>query len=193
MNVTDWEAVLQQLAQRLQKGSTIQLARGLSDAEVGDTESRFGFRFPPDLRQLLQTALPIGDRFPDWRSGNKSELDEWLDLPRTGILFDVEHNSFWLHEWGERPANLSDALDLASEQVRAAPTLIPMYAHRMMPDEPELPGNPVFSVHQTDIVYYGFDLLDYLRHEFDLSERDPWPDEVRAIRFWDLGRFGEES
>lgn len=177
------------------------IAKRFHDRVSAGTQRRRGWgyrisiriRFPPDLRQLLQTALPTGDRFPDWRSGKQSELHEWLDLPRTGILFDVEHNSFWLHEWGERPANLTDALDLASEQVRAAPTLIPMYAHRMMPDEPELPGNPVFSVHQTDIVYYGFDLLDYLRHEFELSERDPWPDEVRAIRFWDLGRFAEES
>jgi hypothetical protein len=56
----------------------------------------------------------------------------------------------------------------------------------MMPDKPHLPGNPVFSVHQTDIIHYGFDLADYLRHEFDLSGREPWPEEVRPIRFWDL-------
>ena len=35
----------------------------------------------------------------------------------------------------------------------------------MMPDRPHLNGNPVLSVYQTDIVYYGFDLDDYLRHE----------------------------
>jgi hypothetical protein len=61
--------------------------------------------------------------------------------------------------------------------------------HRMMPDEPREAGNPVFSVHQTDIIYYGFDLLDYLRNEFKLRDRDPWPEKVRPIRFWDLERF----
>jgi hypothetical protein len=67
--------------------------------------------------------------------------------------------------------------------------LIPIYGHRMMPDEPHLPGNPVFSVYQTDIIYYGYDLADYLRHEFHLPGREPWPERVRAIRFWDLDRF----
>jgi hypothetical protein len=61
----------------------------------------------------------------------------------------------------------------------------------MMPDEPHLPGNPVFSVHQTDIIYYGFDLADYLRHEFDFPGREPWPEQVRLIRFWNVDRFQE--
>jgi hypothetical protein len=30
---------------------------------------------------------------------------------------------------------------------------------------------PVFSVHETDIIYYDHDLEDYLRHEFDLPGR----------------------
>jgi hypothetical protein len=49
----------------------------------------------------------------------------------------------------------------------------------------------VFSVHQTDIIHYGFDLADYLRHEFGLPGRAPWPERVRPIRFWDLDRFQE--
>jgi hypothetical protein len=59
----------------------------------------------------------------------------------------------------------------------------------MMPDEPQGAGNPVFSVHQTDIIYYGFDLADYLRHEFNLPGREPWPSQIRTIRFWDINRF----
>jgi hypothetical protein len=41
--------------------------------------------------------------------------------------------------------------------------LIPIFVHRMMPDDPHLAGNPVFSVHQTDIIHYGFALADYPR------------------------------
>ena len=29
-----------------------------------------------------------------------------------------------------------------------------------------MPGNPVFSVHQTDIIVYGDNLWDYIDHEF---------------------------
>jgi hypothetical protein len=102
------------------------------------------------------------------------------------VLFDIEHNRFWLEHWGPRPDSVPEALARGEELLSAAPRLIPIYGNRMMPDKPHLPGNPVFSVHQTDIIHYGFDLADYLRHEFDLSGREPWPEEVRPIRFWDL-------
>ncbi len=167
----------------------IEFATGLTDAEAAAAEVRFGFRFPPDLRALLQTALPRGPKFPDWRAGDESTLRDWLDRPRQGILFDIEHNGFWLEEWGQRPRSLGEALWVAGELIAAAPRLIPIYGHRMMPDEPHLPGNPVFSVHQTDIIHYGSDLADYLRHEFGLPGREPWPERVRPIRFWDLDRF----
>jgi hypothetical protein len=81
------------LVAQMKKGG-IEFDVGLTDAEVAATESRFGFRLPPDLRALLQTALPTGERFPNWRSDNEADLRDWLDLPRQGILFDIEHNSF---------------------------------------------------------------------------------------------------
>src|SRR5207249_2559582 len=123
-----------------------------------------------DLKAFLQTALPVGENFPDWRSGDESALRAWLDLPRRGILFDIEHNGFWLEEWGPRPQTLDEAKPVANKLIDAAPRLIPIYMHRMMPAEPHLPGNPIFSVHQTDIIYYGMDLRDYLIHEFLAKE-----------------------
>ena len=159
----------------------------LTDSEVARVEGQYRFRFPPDLRQFLQTSLPVSDRFPDWRSGSESYLTNWLNWPRDGLLFDVEHNAFWLPEWGTKPSALIEAHRIASEMVSAAPTLIPVYAHRMIPDEPHAAGNPVFSVHQSDIVVYGFDLADYLRNEFGLPGRQPRPAKTQSIRFWDVG------
>ena len=165
---------------------------GLTDAEVVAIEERFRFRFPPDLRAFLQAALPSGGDFPGWRDGDAATLRGWLDLPRRGILFDVEHNGFWLDEWGPRPPSLVEAQRIASEVVATAPRLIPVFKHRMMPSEPCLAGNPVFSVHQTDIIYYGVDLRDYLIHEF-LAREDvgvwPIPEDVRRVPFWDIERF----
>jgi hypothetical protein len=184
MAVDVWPLLVTQMKER-----GIEFDVGLTDAEIAATEGRFGFRFPPDLRAFLQTALPNGERFPNWRSGKQADLQDWLDLPCQGILFDVEHNGFWLDEWGPRPDSLADAKRLASELVTGAPTLIPIFIHRMMPDEPHLAGNPVFSVHQTDIIHYGFDLADYLRNDFHIPGREPWPESVRQIRFWDLDRF----
>ena len=112
-----------------------------------------------------------------------------LDWPLQGCLFDVEHNGFWLPEWGKRPELLSDAFKIATEMIAEAPKLIPIYSHRFVSEEPHEVGNPVLSVHQMDIIYYGFDLDDYLRHEFNLPGRKEWPLQVRPIRFWDPARF----
>ena len=170
----------------------VEFEAGLTDAEVGNAETRYGFQFPPDLRAFLQAGLPRGGDFPDWRDGDEAALRGWLDLPRRGILFDVEQNGFWLDEWGSRPPSLEEARRVASELVAEAPPLIPIYIHRMMPSEPHLPGNPVFSVHQTDIIYYGVDLRDYLIHEF-VARADvgiwPIPETVRRVPFWDIDRF----
>ncbi len=135
------------------------------------------FRFPPDLRVPADAALPRGPKFPDWRSGDEAILRDWLNLPRgRRSLFDIEHNGFWMDEWGPRPDSLEEALRTGNDLIGGGmPKLIPSPSHRMMLDEPHLPGNPVFSVHQTDIIHYGFDLADYLRHEFTPSGREPWP------------------
>lgn len=165
---------------------------GLSDTEISGVEARFGFAFPPDLRAFLQTALPCSDGFPNWRGESESSLRDRLNQPREGVLFDVEYNAFWLEEWGPQPSLPQDGLRVAGTLIAAAPKLIPVYRHRMLPATPHLPGNPVFSVHQTDVIYYGVDLRDYFIHEF-LSRKDvgfwPIPDDVRRIPFWDLGRF----
>lgn len=170
----------------------IEFGPGLTDAEVAAAELTYSFRFPPDLRQFLQTGLPCGRSFPDWRDGDEASLREWLDIPRRGILFDVTRNGFWLEEWGTRPTTEAEAEQRVAELVSAAPKLVPIFAHRMIPCEPHQAGNPVFSVHQTDIIHFGVDLRDYLIHEF-FTKPDigvwPLPDTIRPIRFWDVNRF----
>jgi len=168
---------------------SVSFSEGLTDAEVARAEENYGFRFPHDLRGFLQTALPRGFPFPDWRAGEDARIRELLRLPLDGILFDVAENDFWLPEWGSRPGCIEEARAVVKEHVRKAPQLIPIYAHRMMPDRPQRAGNPVISVHQTDIIYYGFDLDDYFRHEFDLPGRKQWPSEVHSIEFWDVDRW----
>ena len=162
---------------------------GLTDAEIETIESKYGFRFPPDLRDFLQTALPTGSSFLDWRSATDSDIRKRLTWPLDGILFDVENNVFWLPEWGVKPETADQRRLIVEQAVDRAPRLIPIYSHRYMPDRPHESGNPVFSVYQTDIIYYGFDLDDYLRHEFDLPGRKPWPEKVREIEFWDVDRW----
>src|SRR3569833_4053061 len=71
---------------------------GLTDDEVAAVEARYGFVFPPDLRRLLQRALPISDRFYNWRVDSPT-IRQALETPVEGLLFDFQYNGFWLPEW----------------------------------------------------------------------------------------------
>src|SRR5436190_13969950 len=51
------------------------LFRSLTDTEVTAVEAQFHFRFPPDLRAFLQTALPSGEKFPNWRDRKSTRLN----------------------------------------------------------------------------------------------------------------------
>ena len=54
------------------------------------------YRFPPDSRRFLQTALPVTGGLLNWRSESANDLrNRYLDCPSRGVLFDVEHNDFW--------------------------------------------------------------------------------------------------
>lgn len=176
-------AYLESVAATLrERGVTVEA--GLSSLEISATEARFGFVFPEDLRELLGFMLPVGNQFPDWRDGSEKILRERLGSPADGLCFDVEHNGFWLPSWGPRPEKLQDAFAVTRKAVAAAPALIPVYSHRYIPAEPVDSGNPVYSVYQTDIIYYGEDLASHLNQEFHVplpvwAARRP-----RRIRFW---------
>jgi hypothetical protein len=161
------------------------LGAGLSDVELAAAEELCGSRFPPDLRGFLSTALPVGKSFPNWRVLDDGALEYRLAWPFDGIRFDIENNDFWRTEWGQRPDDLNSAIELARQAVGAAPRLIPIYSHRFLPAEPLESGNPVFSIYQTDIIYYGRDLHTYFAHEFGGVEYaesiTPAP---RHVRFW---------
>ncbi len=160
------------------------IAPGLSDDEFARVEMTLSFQFPPDLRALLGTGLPISGRFPDWRNGSEEQLRWLLDGPVDGIAFDVDVNGYWRTEWGDRPADREKAIAMACGQLEKVPTLVPVFAHRFLSSEPAEEGNPVFSVSQTDVVVYGRDLADFLSVEFGVP-RPSWSRSVaKPIRFW---------
>ncbi len=139
---------------------------GLTTKEVYQIEARYGFRFPPDYCAFLMYALPISNGFVDWRHTDEASILSKLSRPYEEICFDIEYSHLWLRAWGPRPAQLSDAFAVAKQALDQAPTLIPVSQHRYIPDRPEEVGNPIFSVWQTDVIYYGCDLPEYLENEF---------------------------
>jgi hypothetical protein len=158
--------------------------QGLSDSEVTQIEDSYGFHFPPDLRKWLQHAMPVGERFPDWR-GSSQALRDALEWPAAGILHEVEEHHFWVPSWGEQPSDIDRALATARALLATAPPLVPVYGHRYIPTEPSLPGNPVFSIVGTDVLYAGCDLASFFATEFGVP-CPAWAAVVpREIAFWD--------
>lgn len=166
------------------RAAGIRFAPGLSTAEIEGAESAHGFRFPPDLRRLLSHALPEGEPFPNWREPGSAFILDRLSWPADSICFDIEHDNFWFPAWGERPAELGDAKLQARTALRSAPFLIPIFGHRYLPATPCAAGNPVFSVYQTDTIYYGFDLPHYLHSEFGVDNPFELRDAPVHIEFW---------
>ena len=165
-------------------GRGVRFAAGLAEAELEELQEAHAVVFPPDLAAFLKRAVPVGDRFPDWR-GSSQDLQSRFDEPLQGILCDVELNNFWAPSWGSKPTEPRQALAKTKTVVNAAPKLIPVYSHRYIPSDPSLSGNPVLSVVQTDIIRYGDDLVSYFHAEFGgplpVPSSAPSP---RRIRFW---------
>lgn len=192
----DEKAIDENLSRLSEKG--VQFDRGLNEAEISQIELAFQFAYPPDLRCLLQRALPVGQYFVPWRADFK-ELDRWFRKPVEGVLFDVESNVFWYDEWGSRPTSVDEACQVAEIHLANVPRLIPigdsLYL-KCVPAVPCLAGNPIFSINQTDILHAGRDLADFLRWfsrpraDFDRDQEegvDPTPlysENYRKIPFW---------
>ena len=82
--------------------------------------------------------------------------------------------------WG-KPAAPDEQAEVVRAVVKVAPALIPLIAHRYIPEEPHESGNPIFSVMQSDVIYYGANLTEYFANEFGGTNRIG---AVRRIPFW---------
>lgn len=175
---------------KLLKNRNIIFERGLSDIEYNAIVSMFGISFPHDLKCFLQTALPVSTGFVNWRMAlidkeTRKYINERLSWPLEGILFDVHNNEFWDDEWGEKPNDAENKTNIVEKYYKTYPPLIPIYLHRHIPAFPIEEGNPVFSVYQTDIVYYGYDLISYFCNEFNIKFLEyNTPENPKYIEFW---------
>lgn len=141
------------------------LTPGLTAEELGQLEAQLDIEFCADHADFLGLAVPLGEGWIDWR-GAPEPIARRLRQPREGLLFDVLHNDFWPASWGGRPVEPLIAEQEAREQLGRWPQLVPLYGHRYLPSRPIASPAPVFSVVQSDVIYYGYDLLEWVRREF---------------------------
>ncbi|KAK2410873.1 hypothetical protein QL285_046211 [Trifolium repens] len=161
------------------RNSGIQVQQGLSDAELARIEAEFGFLFPPDLRAILASGIPIGAGFPDWRAtGARLHLRALLDLPMAAISFQIARNTLWARCWGPKPTDPEKALRVARNALKKAPLLIPIFNHCYIPCNPSLAGNPIFYVDENRIFCCGFDLSDFFQRESPNRSSENFPGPV---------------
>lgn len=179
--------------------SDAKICNGLTNNEVSEIEGVFDFQFPPDLCALLKCGLPESEGFPNWRLALSNQtvqkdINRRLNWPLAGMKFDVENCDVWLPDWGEKPDTKEEREKIVEQFYLDMPKLIPIYAHRYISSEPHEFGNPIFSVYQLDIIYYGVDLYRYFQNEFGMRESSQLvrPDQKpKAIRFWSGIASGE--
>lgn len=155
---------------RIVEKAGVKIDCGLTLDEINKAETFYNIKFHPDHRGLIRAGLfadENGYNWHDYSDKNIARIREMLDWPQEGILFDIEFNNFWMTKLGQKPADLTQAKEIFTNWYKLnVPRLIPIYSHRYMSSEPDKLGAPVYSVHQTDIIYYGNNIFSYLKNEF---------------------------
>ncbi|MCE9584138.1 MAG: SMI1/KNR4 family protein, partial [Planctomycetes bacterium] len=176
---------------------------GLTETEIARAEKAIGFAFPPDYRLFLRT-LHVPDRpmaghlykrrkkapateqpFADWR--RVGDVKRRLRDRLRGVLFDVENNELWVKSWGPRPRKKAARARAVQAAMEKGVPLAPIFFHRCLPCAPCREGNPVLSIWQSDIIFYGADLRSWMLVEFapllGLNPDREWAAFCRRLRY----------
>ena len=168
--------------------NNVKTEKGMNENEINIAQDFYGIVFPPDLKEMLMTFTPIWKSFYNWNDyspENVKKINDMLIWPIKGCLFDVEHNDFWLKTWGKKPDDLNIKLKIAEEHMEKVPKLIPICSHRYISSIPNEASNPVYSVHQMDIIFYGRDIWDYFEVEYRKKKHQEIEfDKIKPIPFW---------
>ena len=155
------------------KDRGVKFDKGISIQEINDIEKYYDVLFPFELKKLYSINLPISKGFYNWRDSseeNKKQIKKALELPLQGLLTDLENGYFWCEKWGNQPSDVKDAKNILFRKYHEAPKLLPIFSHRYMPSIPQESHIPIFSIMQSDIIYYGKDIISYLEIEFKIKK-----------------------
>lgn len=150
--------------------NNIILKKGLSNKDFDKIKKIYNLTFPTDLKMIYENYLPVSTNFYDWSDfsvDNVNYIKEIINRPLDGILFDIEFNKFWMECFGEKTKDLKYNLKIAQKYYENnVYKPIPIYSHRYIPSYPSTENNPIFSIVQTDIIFYGNNIFNYFYIEF---------------------------
>ncbi|CAK9048572.1 Tyrosine-specific transport protein 1 [Durusdinium trenchii] len=175
----------------LAAGRCEDLELGLSDEEVLAAENRYGFVFPPDVRDFLQAGLPVGKGWHHWRqlSSNKVEYGTKEDT-----VFQIRklHCTPWRVRYNkDRPWGEDESLEKAQDLASRCYPLIPLWQHRCIPSVPHDCGLPILSMHGCyDNLCHSRNFWTWLEEVGDISDGlipQEWKDKTVPaydVPFW---------
>lgn len=163
----------------------VEFAEGLSEQEIIEIKQEYNIEFPKELQEFYSTALPVSKGFYNWRDfkpANVHYIKDVMNRPFNDI-YELADEVYWCDEWGDEP-NESERADVVRAMLKKAPALIPIYLHRYIPTI-NLEPTPVFSIHDTDIIYYGENLESYFEIEFGNKKHSNISyDIIKYVPFW---------
>ena len=169
----------------LLKTKGIEFDKGLNQAEFSKIKEVYGIEFPSELKEFYSTILPISKNFYNWRdfsSENVNKIKGALKRPFDDI-YEMAEEVYWCEDWGVEP-DINERTSVVRQKLEKAPKLIPIFLHRYMPMLSK-ENVPVISVCNTDIIYYGENLVSYLEIEFgDRKQSDIEFNKIEHVPFW---------
>lgn len=163
---------------------------GLTPGQISTVQRAYGFLFPTSLADFYSCGLPKAQSpladFPDWKHLDPqsiSDVHKRICAPVENLRAAVR-DGFWLDVWGGRPEKNEDVLAIFDSLAEKAPKLIPVYGHRYIPVIEGINDPPVISAVGQDIIYYGCNLIDYLRREFLGKKGAIERENITRIPFW---------
>lgn len=151
------------------KSKRIQFANGLSLKEIETIENIYEIKFPLSMKELLFRGVPISEGFYHWHDLSESNIRNIKDAISNPFCYILDNiaDIDWLEE--KSFLDMDSKIIFAQNELKKAPKLIPLYAHRYIPII-ELDDPPILSVHGFDIVCYGRNMFDWIRHEFEHAQ-----------------------
>ena len=186
MSIKEWKYI--KIIKKL-KNKGVTFAEGMTQNEILECEDFYSIKFPMPVKEMYSIALPVSKGFYNWKDYSEKSIERnkaAVSQPLEGILFDIENNDFWYDKWGKKPDTISEAKRVCIEEFQKVPKLFPVYGHRYMPLVEGKTNLPVYSVYQTDIIYYGEDLISYLKIEFGYKpHKSTKLSNILHVDFWD--------
>ena len=131
---------------------------GLSEEEVAAVERTWDVRFPPDYRLFLLRLHAVGEVTPGAARGRR----RLMPVSKSKVVYNWLLDAKDLHRAFALPF-----MDLGFDQpVATAPKLIPITWYLHLLGEPCRTGNPILSIHGTDIVVVSANFRLYLLNAF---------------------------